>query len=1036
VFELLGKLAGGAGSSQPNAPATSPLAPVQTALPTEVECIRHCQERPMLFFFEPHGVPANSSPATITAAAATAPAPLLPSQWPAELSAVQLAAPTTSVKALFVTPAEDDVAPLMSNSEVWGEWPHSVGGWQLCPMSHLCAMVRCKATKSAFAAGLGTVMTAASYGGLSSFFLLASRYELIGTSAVYERYLLLAPNTTTAGATSTTSISVHELRAMRRVACLCRCFCTNGCEVQPRAAGGGVSHVRKDVAPPLPPADYFLRLVPTSLQYTFCFTTTALLSVAEEERCQGWAAATAQLCQQVGGGGGVGGCRHRSCSTEAANTSGALSDGGHTVYQDSSFSRERSMSAVRVVDGVAMIGYSEGPRSATSTPARPSAVSRLDEQQQQESHKHVRRSAERTREAELESRLPQSQRWRALSLLHLVDTSYYDDQVPAGWRRWRYASSGILCRPLVVDSLDGIVRYIHGSRLAFYTAVAFLDRFIAATVDPIANYQVYRRQIYRSRTGQEMDFSMMAGSGAGGPGSSDLHDGSASSTRGRAYATECHSSQLQHCGNGDGDGRDVHARDICGFLTQVIVVCIMLGSKTVDLYPPRIRQLMGCVEDTAPISEQEFVILELHVLMTLGFPVHPVTLFESVNTLLTFAAGDALFATLTASHTTRRLLEEYQDRGHLVDDVDKLLLEQEERDAVSAVRGRGAVTTRAQEVHGCGADLGLGSVSSNKVRPTELLTHADRQAMNSWLRLRLFAYFICDEVIRADATGSSSASSSNANSPRSSPHSGEDDGADHDSGDGWGDGCNVLQFAPALVATAALVTAAQKLCLPLPAPLLRLLPQHIQDGLRDADTAASDALHMQLRFGVNEESNSLSRDATSPLPRTSPVESLCLTAQPTDDHYKVLEELSLLLEAELLRLSAARRGPGGEGPRAGLLSPYRDVEAEETAVALTSSSSSSTSVASPLSVRGGEAEKGGAHCRRAKANGSTPCEAVAPRNSTCTPSSVAALPRADPSAVELMGHVIHHVKMIHERSRESCPPVLLQRYQPLFREGV
>ncbi|KPI88344.1 hypothetical protein ABL78_2583 [Leptomonas seymouri] len=1044
VFELLGKLAAGAGSSQPSTSAPhAPLAPLQASLPTEEDCALYGQEKPILFFYDPHG---GTAAATRANAASNSPLPpgiRPPSSanffssspcsvpWPAELSAMQLAGPTTSVESLCVVAAEDDATSRMPNFEVWVEWPQTVRGWQLCPMSHLCAVVRCKSTKLTPGAGAGSAL----------FYLLASRYELIGTSAVYERYLLLAPPHRSQSdavdiTAAATSISVHELRVLRRVACLCRCFCTNGCELQPRGAGG--SQGRKDASPPSPPADFFLRLVPTSLQYTFCFTTTALLSVAEEERSQGWAMATAKLSQH----GTKAGCRYLSCSTEAVNTSGALSDGGHTVYQDSSLSRERSTSAVRVVDGAMLLGYSEDPRSTSSTPARPLAASKLDEQQQGSA---AGASADRIREGSLESRLPQSQRWRALSLLRLVDNAYYDHRVPAGWRRWRYASSGILCRPLVVDSLDGIVRYIHGSRLAFYTAVAFLDRFIATTVDPISNFQAYRRQIYRARTGQEMDFSMMAGSGAGGLCSSDPHAGSpfrsTTSASSRRFAMEQHQPQPQPY-----DDDDVHARDICCFLTQVIVVCIMLGSKTVDLYPPRIRQLMGCVEDTAPISEQEFVILELHVLLTLGFPVHPVTLFESVNALLTFSTSDELFGTLTASHTTRRLLEEYQDRGHLVDDVNKLLMEQEEKDAAAAVRGIGSGATSQPPVAAVAAGTTHSQARSSHGccrRPTESLTHADRQAMNDWLRLRLFTYFICDEVIRADATGSSSASSSSMGSRHGTPNSergaegeyGEMKGDDDDEGS---DASNILQYSPVLVATAALVTAAEQVCMPLPAPLLRLLPPSVRDRLRDVDTETQtdDALRARLRFSCNEESNSMNCDSASPSTRTpGAADTLRLTAQPTDDNYKVLEELSLLLEAELVRLSAAggRRGPRPHA--AGLLSPARDAaaaaggsrglgregEEEETTAALTSSPASR-----PLySKRKGH--KGGA-------SGDSPGKGAA--YGSASASTASALPRADPCAVELLGQIIRHVKLIHERSRESCPPVLLQRYQSLFREAI
>ncbi|KPA79508.1 hypothetical protein ABB37_05332 [Leptomonas pyrrhocoris] len=1047
VFELLGKLAAGASSGQPNAsPPYLPLTPLQTSLPTEEDCVLHGREKPILFFYDPRGRAVAAAAATTTrvhtAVTAAAGAP-----WLAELAAAQLASPTTAVQSLCVTAAEDDVESRLPGVEVWAEWPQTVRGWQLCPMSQLCAVVRGRPTAAAAATGP------------TLFFLLASRYELVGTQAIYERYLLLAPPHPSKGdaagvaAAGATSINVRDLRTLRRVACLCRCFCTNGCEVQPRAAAAAAAaglQSRTAASPPSPPTDFFLRLVPTSLQYTFCFTATALLSVAEEERSLGWAMATAKLNQpQHQHQHCKAGCRHRSCSTEAVNTSGALSDGGRTVYQDSSFSRERSTSAVRVVDGATMLGYGEDPRSATSTPSPPLAAGRLDEQQQGGSL--VGGSADTRRAGDLESRLPQSQRWRALLLLRVVDTAYYNDQVPAGWRRWRYASSGILCRPLVVDSLDGIVRYIHGSRLAFYTAVAFLDRFIATTVDPIANFTAYRRQIYRARTGQDMDFSMMAGSGVGGPGSSDLLDGSAVHRgSGRGLAMEQRSSRQPPYGDDD----EVQARDICGFLTQVIVVCIMLGSKTVDLYPPRIRQLMGCVEDTAPISEQEFVILELHVLQTLAFPVHPVTLFESVNALLALSTSDKLFATLTASHTTRRLLEEHQDRGHLVDDVEKLLMEQEEKDAAAAVRGSGhgalsqpSPPTAAVLAPGTAPSQRRSSHGYGGGHPSESLTHTSRQAINDWLRLRLFTYFVCDEVIRADAAGSSSASSSASGSRLDTPaptrdargeeqqhpqqhevHSGDEDT------DSSGDSCNVLQYSPVLVATAALVTAAEQVCMPLPAPLLRLLPPSVRERLREADaptmmTTTDDTLRARRRYGCNEESNSMGRESPSPFKPTSgtaAAETLRLTAQPMDDSYKMLEELSMLLEAELVRLSAAdgRRGPGLRG--AGLMSPSRDVAEEQdvgdeedaTPAALASSSAAGTLRSKREGLTG-------------NALGGAPQKAAARRSAI-----VSALPCVDPCAMELLGRVIRQVKIIHERSRESCPPVLLQRYQSLFREAA
>ena len=1057
IFELLGKLAA-ATTNNPTPSASgvvsAPLAPLQTSLPTVDECTLYGQEKPLLFFFDPqHG---DTTTATAVAGVAAFPQPpsSTPSAWPAELSAVQLAAATTSVQTFCVTPAEDDVAMRMGPSEVWVDWPQTVCGWQLCPMSHLCAVMRCKATRASASSA------PASGHANQPFYLLASRYELVGTTAVYERYLLLSPqkvnskNSATAAATSpldiaagTTAISVHELRELHRVTCLCRCFCSGGCEVQQQqqqhqqqrvggsgggGGGGGQALPRKEAAPPLSPADYFLRLAPTSLQYTFCFTTAALLSVAEEQRCRGWAAATAKLSQAKACGGGR---EHRSCSTEAANTSGALSDGGHTCYPSSSFSRELSASAVRVVDGATMHGFCEDPRSAVSTPARPTAVSRLDEQQQQQPERNTRTSSDRRRGWELESRLPPSQRWCALSLLRLIDTAYYDEQVPAGWRRWRYASSGILCRPLVVDSLDGIVRYIHGSRLAFYTAVAFLDRFIAATVDPISNFQAYRRQIYRARTGQEMDFRLTMRSGV----------------------SRCASAvQPQQPPQPYDD--DVHARDICGFLTQVIVVCIMLGSKTVDLYPPRIRQLMGCVEDTAPISEQEFVILELHVLLTLGFPVHPVTLFESINALLTFSTSDELFATLTASHTTRRLLEEYQDRGHLVDDVDKLLMEQTEQDAASAVRGcngSGSTSQKCPTYHSscCSTNNGFSARGTNNGggRPTESLTHADRQAMNDWLRLRLFAYFICDEVIRADAAGSASASSSNQTSRRSTPRmtracsgaGGAAADADRDEAaavdeeeeeEEWSDGFNVLRYSPVLVATAALATAAEQLGLPLPHPLLRLLPPARQERLRGDDGLTSDVLRMRLHSDNNERSNSAggvahpshrhphlaSPPCTAGAAATmTPETPLRLTAQPADDHYKVLEELSLLLEAELTRLHVAHGSESAS--HVGLLSPPRDTAAEaeedKTTAATGAAAARLTSSWSPAS----------AHRSRARRGISSDESAAV---------TVSVLPPADPDAVALLEQVICQVQNIHERSRESCPPVLLQRYQPLFRETL
>ncbi|CAG9575094.1 conserved hypothetical protein [Leishmania major strain Friedlin] len=1018
VFQLFSKLAGVTSTDQQRTSSAFEMAPPQMLLPTDEECVLYGQKKPIVFFYEPRGAQqlasgaadGNSGPGAGAAVTSSSRTNLLQG-WPAELSAAQLTSPGTAVHALRVTNAEDDFHKTLSTQEVWADWPQTIRGWQLCPMSHLCAVVRTN-------------------GAAPHLYLLASRYELVGTSAVYERYLLLTPPSKDSGrdaasnvlvraatAADSASISVTELRTLRRIACLCRCFCSSGAEAQPRTARSrGVSN--DTLAPPPPLADYVLHLVPTSLQYTFCFAATALLSAADEERCQSWAMTATALSRLKFSS------HHQSCSTiEAANTSGALSDGGHTTYFESATqSRDRSTSAVRVVEGggggttsASGAGFSEDPRSAPSTPARPLfAMGRMDEQRG-DSLSAARHHEDMHEDGEsiLEERLPPSQRWRAMALRRLLDTSFYDEQVPAGWRRWRYASSGILCRPLVVDSLDGIVRYIHGSRLAFYTAVAFLDRFIAVTVDPLANFFAYKRQLQRGRSRQEMDCRMLA-----------MHGTRPTDP---PIAAELHAEQL--CDSGLDGG--VQAREICSFLTQVIVVCIMLGSKTVDLYPPRIRSLMGCVEDTAPISEEDFVILEFHVLLTLGFPVHPVTLFEAVGALLTFSTSDDLYGTLTASHTTRRLLEEHQDRGHLIDDVDRLMQEEAEEEEAAAVAG---------------------SAQPHPALRAAALTPAGRRAINDWLRLRLFTCFICDEVIRANAGGSAASSSASASSasdstPRhrgggvSSRMAAEEESKVPDGG------FSVLQFSPVLVAAAALVIAAEQLRVPLPAPMLRLVPAPMQARLREAPADGSSDVgrssggsssgrvmaasrrrdqSMSTCEVVMEESNMLGRGAGADAGHNEASTGLRLTAGATDDHYKVLVELSLLLEQELNRLSddSGLYGPPplASVPAAGATPTSINLEVEEEQVGAGSCGAAAVAGPSPCPThpytgalsRGGTARRG-------------------------APLTSAASPRVRPAstrAIDMFGRIIAHAKAIHYRSRESCPPVLLHRYQPLFRDGV
>ncbi|KAG5477211.1 hypothetical protein LSCM4_04429 [Leishmania orientalis] len=1004
VFELFAKLAAAANAGPKGTPSVLEMAPTQMLLPTDEECVLYGQKKPIVFFYEPRGAQQVASGAAEGDSGPGAGATLNSSNctsfspgWPTEISAAQLATPETSVHALRVTNAEDDLHKTLSTQEVWADWPQTIRGWQLCPMSHLCAVVRTN-------------------GAAPHAYLLASRYELVGTSAVYERYLLLAPPSKGSGrggaanvlahavnAGDLASISVAELRTLRRVACLCRCFCSSGAEPHPRTAcsrGFGSN----TLAPPPPLADYVLHLVPTSLQHTFCFAATALLSAADEERCQSWAMTATALSRLKFNS------RHLSCSTtEAANTSGALSDGGHTTYFESaSQSRDRSTSTVRVVEGGAAnascVGFSEDPRSAVSTPARPLlSMTRIDEKRESLSaarrHEDVQQD---NGEGTLEERLPPSQQWRAMALRRLLDRSFYDEQVPAGWRRWRYASSGILCRPLVVDSLDGIVRYIHGSRLAFYTAVAFLDRFIAVTVDPLANFFAYKRQIQRARSRQEMDCRMLAVSGT------------------RPAAAEVGAEQLHASGLNGG----VQAREICSFLTQVIVVCIMLGSKTVDLYPPRIRNLMGCVEDTAPISEEDFVILEFHVLLTLGFPVHPVTLFEAVGALLAFSTSDALYSTLTASHTTRRLLEEHQDRGHLVDDVDRLMQEEAEVEEAAAVAGSAAPPPSSRAA---------------------ALTSADRCVINAWLRLRLFTCFICDELIRANASGSAASSSASASSASDSTprHHGSGSNrriaAEEETKEQDGE-VSVLQLSPVLVAAAALVVAAEQLRMPLPAPILRLLPASLRLRLREAPAAGNSDIslssdgcscgraltashrkeqHVDTCDLAAEEANALGRGVGAEARQEAPT-GLGLTASATDDHYKVLMELSLLLEQELIRFSDdSLQGPLALSsmPAAGATPTSANLEAEEEeqpGAAATVSLPCSTGTYAGVTSRGLAGRRG------------------APLSSAVPPRVRLASARA----INMFGRIIAQAKAIHHRSRESCPPVLLHRYQSLFRDGV
>ncbi|KAK7200371.1 hypothetical protein NESM_000091100 [Novymonas esmeraldas] len=1039
LFELFGQLATSASGRQHGASPGFTMAPPQILLPTEEECMQHGHKKPLVFLYDPKlqqqqqqgsgAADGRVSPGVGAAAPSSPSTRAVPSVQggPAELCAALLAAPGTSVQALRVTSAEDDLHTTLSSQEVWSDWPSSIRGWQLCPMSHLCAVAHTGST----AAAAATVAAAA-----PSAYLLASRYELVGTSAVYERYLLLAPSVK--GSTSRSApqgfvthaapvaaaaaavISVAELRTLRRVACLCRCFCTGEGEAQPR---GGAAHVSggpvDTLAPPPPLADYVLHLAPTSLHYTFCWTTTALLRAADEERCQAWAMTATALSRLKFGS------RHRSCSaTDAANTSGALSDAGHTTYMESaSQSRDRSTSTMRMESGGVGGGISEDPRSAVSTPARPPppphAMSRAEEQlnspvvgrRHEDDAQQQQQQQQRGSDGSLEERLPPSQRWRAMALRRLLDRSFYDEQVPAGWQRWRYASSGILCRPLVVDSLDGIVRYIHGSRLAFYTAVAFLDRFIAATVDPVANFLEYRHQIQRTRTRQELDCRMLAipGQHGGNP-------------RSRPHVS--------------GLDDAVRSSDICAFLTQVIVVCTMLGSKTVDLYPPRIRSLMGCVEDTAPISEHAFVVLEFHVLLTLGFPVHPVTLFEAAGALLTFSTSDGLYAALTTSHTTRRLLEEHQDRGHLIDNVERLLQEELEEEEAAAVGGAAAAAPAAARAAAAG------------------LTVADRHSMSDWLRLRLFTFFICEEVLRADVADSASVSSSSASSSSSSACNGSSStttprrrSRQRRGGDAEEEeeerrfqsdrGLNVLQLTPVLVAAAALVTAAEQLRMPLPAPLRRLLPASLQTRLREAP---ADGISIATHSSASSTSGGVGGVGTAADAAAAAAASrLRLTAAPSDDHYGVLVELSLLLEQELCRLAdddQQGRLPVSSASAASTTPPIAHGRAEEE----------EEEVGAPVIGGGGRA---GSAAAAAALASTSPCptrphSTAAPLRGGGAARRLAPLFSPSPQrerpvsvrAVNLFSHVIALVRTIHHKSRESCPPVLLQRYQSLFRDGA
>ncbi|CCW63413.1 unnamed protein product [Phytomonas sp. EM1] len=349
--------------------------------------------------------------------------------------------------------------------------------------------------------------------------------------------------------------------------------------------------------------------------------------------------------------------------------------------------------------------------------------------------------------------------WRHTALRRMLRNDVYGPEVKGGWRIWTRACKEGLSRPLIINSIDEIVNFCGCSRNAFYTAVAYLDRFVALATDPVASCRNFLESVFQGGSG---------GGGGGGGG-------------GGASAASLSTFNIDY-------------QTLCTYLTQVIAACAMLGCKFVETYPPRVNKVLMCLQAESRLSQEDFWMLEIHVLSTLRYRLQPVTVSELVETLLCFGGGDGLERECSVEYYTQLLHGRARSEPHLAPQVYKRILQHREcASRYASAEGVAAEDPRASQP---ASTSGAGSNRSK------------------WQQLCMLARFICDMMIR----GSPSANSSRGGN---ATHGGVESSVS----------C-FLDIPPSLLAVAIVVVTAEVLRTPLPEPLFALLPPSYQAQLQ------------------------------------------------------------------------------------------------------------------------------------------------------------------------------------------------------------
>ncbi|CCW70895.1 unnamed protein product [Phytomonas sp. Hart1] len=286
--------------------------------------------------------------------------------------------------------------------------------------------------------------------------------------------------------------------------------------------------------------------------------------------------------------------------------------------------------------------------------------------------------------------------WRHSALSRMLKNDVYGPEVKEGWRIWTRACKEGLSRPLIINSIDEIVHFCGCSRNAFYSAVAYLDRFVALATDPVLSCRDFLKRILQGRSGA----------------SATLHP-----TFTIDYQT------------------------LCTYLTQVIAACAMLGCKFVETYPPRVNKVLMCLQAESRLSQGDFWMLEIHVLSTLRYQMQPVTTNELVETLLCFGGGDGLERECSVEYYTHLLHGRARSEPHLAPQVYKRILQHRECASRYAATESSVTEIPRSPISG-GSPLSTPSYRSK------------------WHQLCMLARFICDMMIRGSPTASASPSAS------------------------------------------------------------------------------------------------------------------------------------------------------------------------------------------------------------------------------------------------------------------------------------